>query len=121
MSSEKHGLVKRFLAEKFKHAAIVAQFGYQDEDKAMQRAGTRAARASAEYLDACGDDGRLALVPLLEDPEWGVRVFAAGYLVKLMPEQAVAVLKDVSERCPTRERMRAAHMLWKYEHGELDL
>jgi hypothetical protein len=60
------------------------------------------------------------LVPLLADPEWGVRVFAAGCLVRVMPERALVVLKDV-RASPTRERMRAADMLWKYEHGELDL
>jgi hypothetical protein len=118
MSGGKYDFAVRFLIEQFKHAAIVTHFGYEDEDRAMQRAGIGAAKRVVQGLDAF--DARLALVPLLDDPDWGVRVSAAGYLVKALPERALAVLKEIRERCPTHARMTASHMLSKYEHGELE-
>ena len=118
MSGEKYNFAVRFLIEQFKHAAIVTHFGFEDEDRAMQRAGIGAAKRVVQGLDAF--DARLALAPLLEDPDWGVRASAAGYLVKALPERALAVLKEIRDHCPTHARITASHMLWNYEHGELD-
>jgi DNA primase len=118
MSGENYDFAVRFLIEQFKHAAIVTHFGYEDEDRAMQRAGIGAAKRVAQGLDAF--DARLALAPLLEDPDWGVRASAAGYLVKAVPERALAVLKEIRDHCPTHARMTASEWLKKYERGELE-
>ena len=117
MSGEKYNLAVRLLVEQFKRAAIVTHFGYEDEDHAMQLAGIRGAKRAAQGLDAF--DARLALLPLLEDPDWGIRAFAGGYLLRIAPEQALPVLKDISQRGSYRARSTAAHWLEKYESGEL--
>jgi hypothetical protein len=119
MTGGNYDFAVRFLIEQFKHAAIVTHFGYEDEDRAMQRAGIGAAKRVVQGLDAF--DARLALVPLLDDPDWGVRVSAAGYLVKALPERALPVLKEIRERCPTRAHMTAFWILERYEHGELEM
>ena len=115
MPDEIAKLTVRFLIGQFKRAAIVTHFGYEDEDHAMQRAGIRSAKRAVQCLDAF--KARLALVPLLEDPDWGVRAFAGGYLLKIAPEQALPVLKDVYQRGSCHARSTAAEWLRTYERG----
>ena len=88
MSNAKYNLAVRLLVEQFKRAAVVTHFGDEDEDHAMQLAGIRGAKRAAQGLDAF--DARLALLPLLEDPDWGVRAFAGGYLLRVAPEPSAA-------------------------------
>ena len=64
------------------------------------------------------DPGRNALLPLLGDPDAGVRAYAGAYLIKLMPDRAIAVLRDVEEK----EDANSAHftayfalMMWEHE------
>jgi len=64
------------------------------------------------------DPGRAALVPLLGDPDAGVRAYAGAYLIKLMPDRAIPVLRDVEEN----EDANSAHftayfarMIWERE------
>lgn len=121
MSDKKTDPLLAFLIERFKRAAIVTDFGYEDKDDAMQCAGIDALHRAVGGLDAIGPQARLALVPLLDDPNWGIRVFAAGYLVKLIPERALMVLNDIRARCPTSAQMTAFHMVRRHENGELNL
>ena len=60
-------------------------------------------------LDAI-DPGRTALVPLLDDPDPGVRAYAGAYLIKLMPDRVVPILRDIEEK----EDANSAHFtaLW---------
>lgn len=118
MSGEKPNPLIPFLLLRFKRAAIAAQFGHEEEDRALQRAGSRLAKLAVRELDAF--DARLALVPLLDDPDWSIRVYAARHLIKVAPERALAALKDISEHCPTRAHMTAFWILRDYEHGELE-
>ncbi|WP_044561635.1 hypothetical protein [Azospirillum sp. B4] len=46
-------------------------------------------------LDPVEPDGRIALAPLLDDPDDGVRVYAAAYLFGRLPDRAQAVWRDV--------------------------
>lgn len=119
--SDKTDPAVRMLVERFKRAAMATNFGYQSEDKALQLAGLRAVDRAAKWIDAFGPEARLALVPLLEEPDLSIRVFAAGYLVKIMPQRALAVLEDIRLRGPTEVRMTAASMLRRHGDGELDL
>ncbi|MGA8170983.1 MAG: hypothetical protein WB816_09165 [Methylocystis sp.] len=118
MSGEKPNPVIQFIILRFKRAAIATHFGYEEEDQALQRAGIRLAKQAVRELDAF--DARLALVPLLDDSDWGVRVFAARYLLNAVPERALAILKEIRERCPTRAHMTAFWILRDYERGELE-
>jgi hypothetical protein len=114
-------LVIQFLVEQFKRGALVTHFGYDEEDSAMQLSGIECVKRAIRALDSFGPEGREGLIPLLEDPDWSIRVFAAGYLVKVMPEQALDVLKDIFLRCPTRAYWTASTMLQRYDRGELDM
>jgi len=104
------------MTAQFKRAAIVYHWGYEDDDELMKQAGLRSANEAIEVLDSY-KDGRLALVPFLDDPDPSVRVMAAGYLVKVIPERALAVLKELDERCLTRAHMTAFWFLQRHELG----
>jgi hypothetical protein len=119
MSSRKPNLIVQHLILRFKRAAIAAHFGYEEEDSALQAAGNRLAKEAVRELDAF--DARLALVPLLDDPDWSIRVYAAGYLVKALPERALPILKNIREHCPTSAHMSAFWILERHEHGELEM
>lgn len=112
----------RLLVAQFKRAAMATKFGYQDEDKAMQRAGLRALDRAAKGLDLLfKEKGREALVPLLKDADLSVRAFAAGYLLKRMPDRALAVLSDIQLRGENETQVIAASLLRRFENGKLDM
>ena len=113
--------VRRGLMRRFRHAAMVVHFGYEDENIAMQDAGIDAVHQTIRELDAFGPDARLALVPLLDDQDQGVRVYAARHLLGLMPDRALEALKDICCRDRSRARWTAAEFLDKYEKGELKI
>jgi hypothetical protein len=121
MLSAKQDPMIPFLVERFKRGAIVTHFGREDEDNDMALAGVRSVRRTIEILDVFGPDARFALLPLLEDPDWSIRVFAAGYLVKAAPHRALPVLKEISEQCLTEARISASDMLWRHKRGELQM
>ncbi|MEA1677155.1 hypothetical protein [Nitrospirillum sp. BR 11163] len=50
---------------------------------------------AVQALETVAPEGRMALVPLLKDPDDGVRVYAAAYLFGRLPEEARAVWDDV--------------------------
>ena len=65
------------------------------------------------------DPGKGALIPLLDDPDPGVRAYAGAYLIKLMPDRVIPILRDIEEK----EDANSAHFtaLWArvmWEHGE---
>jgi len=114
-------LAFRPLAERFKRCAMATNFGYIDEDKALQLAGRRALGRTVRDIDLLGADSRRALIPLLEDEDPSTRAFAAGYLLRSRPEQALAVLKDVEANGPSEVRITAGSILRDYKHGTLDM
>ena len=109
------------VVKRFKHAAIALHYGYEDEDEAMQLAGIDGVKRAIQNLDAFGADARLALVPLLDDADQVVRALAARHLIKVMPERALAILKDIYLRGPTQARFVASSLLEQYERGELKI
>ncbi|HMK91230.1 MAG TPA: HEAT repeat domain-containing protein [Methylocystis sp.] len=109
------------LVRRFKHAAMVAHFGYEDENIAMQRVGIDAVWQTVRELDAFGPDARSALIPLLDDPDPGVCVFAARHLLDIRPDRALAAIKHIHNHCRTEARRTAAKFLEKYQNGELKI
>jgi hypothetical protein len=106
----------------FRAGARVYDGGYELEDINIQRAGLKAMKAVVKELDLLGGaKGRNALIPLLDDPDEGVRVHAAAFLLKRLPERAVAVLTEIDERSLTRTQMTASKMLDSHKRGDLDL
>jgi hypothetical protein len=60
--------------------------------------------AIANALDALGP-GRPALVGLLDDPDARVRAFVGAYLINLMPERVIPILRAIEEK----EHANSAH------------
>lgn len=111
-----HPALIHFAVTQFKRGAIVYIWGYEMDDKKMQGAGRACAELAIGCLDEL-DEGRTPIVPLLDDPDLSVRVFAAGFLVKVMPERALPVLELLAERGPAFIDMTAHYLLDRHKNG----
>lgn len=62
------------------------------------------------------DPARISLLPLLTDPDAGVRAYAGAYLIKLMPDRVIPILRDIEEK----ENANSAHFtaFWAREMWE---
>jgi hypothetical protein len=109
------------IVQRFKTGALLYAEGIEDEDNSVQDEGVAGVKNALRELDELGPHGRDALIPLLDDSAPGIRVYAAGSLVKIVPDRAVAELKHLQDFCPNRTHMTASYMMWRYEHGELNL
>jgi hypothetical protein len=112
-------ILREDMVRRFRHAAMVTHFGYEDENIAMQHAGIEAVQQTIRELDAFGSDARSVLIPLLEDPDSGIRVFAARHVLNIAPDRALAVIKEIRDCGEVEARKTAARFLEKYENGEL--
>jgi len=121
MNEKGERLAFRLLTERFKRSAMATNFGYMDKDQALQTAGLRALTRAVRDLDLFGPDARLALVPLLDDLDPSIRVFAAGYLIKAVPDRALSVLQDLDSNGPFDVSMTAGSMLRNYRNGKLNM
>jgi hypothetical protein len=68
-------------------------------------------------LDAIGT-GRKALAVLLDHPDAGVRASAGGYLIDLMPERVIPILRQIEDRHDASSALFNAHwtlLAWKLE------
>ncbi len=73
--------------------------------------------AIATALDAIGP-GRSALAVLLDNADAGVRASAGAYLVKVMPERVVPILREIDERGDGRSASFTAYwalLRWECE------
>jgi molybdenum cofactor cytidylyltransferase len=57
-----------------------------------------ARRITPRKIRQMGDDGNRELATLLRHPDWEVRATAAVYLMSYMPEEALAVFRELAER-----------------------
>ena len=112
-----HPAMAQILTTQFRRAAMVYHWGREQEDRKMQSAGEKSAAEAIKGLDIW-DEGRASLVPLLDDPDPSVRVFAAGYLVKVMPDRPLPVLQELDERGTTVAHMTAFWFLQRHKSGE---
>lgn len=110
-----------YLIEQFKAGAILYHQGLEDEKLAVQKRGQKSVLSAIQALDALGPHGRDSLIPLLEHSDPGVRVYAAGALLKVIPERALAVLEEIDNFGLTRAHMSAFQMLWSHKHGYFSL
>jgi hypothetical protein len=122
MRAENSNLVRiPAIIEQFKKGAAMYDAAYEDEDIDAQKEGIKMAKAAIQALDDIGPAGREALIPLLNDPHPGIRVYAAGCLTRIIPERAIAVLTEIRDSCLTRTHMTAFRLLWSHEHGGVKL
>jgi hypothetical protein len=116
----KKSLQQKFpnLVEKFKQSAMDYYSACDSEAFSKQKIVIGRTNKIVDSLDSVGDEGRLALVPLLDDSDQGIRVLAAAYLLKLIPHQAIAVLKDVEKGLTIFPRIDAGRFLESYARGK---
>ncbi len=69
-------------------------------------------------LDALGSGYRAALIPLLDSEDVEIRVMAANYLIKIIPERALALMREIDKKGSGSTSMFAMTMLFAYERGE---
>ncbi len=111
----------------FREAAIFQYDGEEKEDDVSIRSGVFEKRDIFEKLSAFGSDAVFELRPLLDDPDIGVRVSAATYLLPIASEIALPVFLDIVghwPECGNEERgycanSHARQTLWMYEDGNL--
>ncbi len=111
-------LVINRMVRQFRRASLVYEWGQAQEDDNMEIAGAKSLDQAIDILDSCGPEGRMGLVPLLEDPEAYVRSMAAGYLLKVAPEVALPALKKMYLSLEPRARMLAVIFLRSHENGD---
>jgi hypothetical protein len=86
-------LIRGFiLGAKLKHALHDTLMDTDGVNKAILQT-----NAIANALDAIGSGRRLALAPLLDHPDVGVRASAGAYLVALMPDRVISTLREIDE------------------------
>jgi hypothetical protein len=109
------------IIKRFREGAIMYHHGCFLAINAIQCNGLDIIQLARDQLDAQGPNARDALVPLLEDPDPGVRVVAAGHLIKIMPERAMAELEKLKKYCITEAAGTARDVMRMHKYGELDL
>jgi hypothetical protein len=106
------------LVEKFKQSTRGYDSARDDDDfKKQEIAGTHVNKIIAD-LDSVGSEGRLALIPLLDDADQGIRTFTAAFLVGIIPERAIAVLTEIAKGPNYFPRITAGNFLDSYAKGK---
>jgi hypothetical protein len=106
------------LVEKFKQSAIDYYTACNCENFPKQKVVIARTNKIIDSLDSVGDEGRLALAPLLNDADQGTRVLAAAYLLKIIPNQAMAVLNEVEKGLTFFPRIDAGRFLESFAKGK---
>jgi len=78
-------------------------------------------RPDAVFAFLVGQFKRAAMVTHFGYLDEDIPTQRAGIRNLAMPERALAVLTEISERRPTRAYMTAFWIVERYEHGELEM
>ena len=89
-------------------------------DTSLKVSGIDISRYRVERIEREVPEGRLLLETLLDDPNPGVRVFAAGYLAQIFPERAIALLGHIKDYCGTQASLTAFHFLQMHRDEVLE-
>lgn len=103
-----------FMIEQYKRGVIVYFYGCEDESVPMQKAGVVSANQALKTIDALGCETRRALIPLLDHPDIGIRIFAARDLLEIVPERALAVLQAAANAGEFHPRMVALDVIERF-------
>jgi hypothetical protein len=87
--------------------ALHDEFGDRDGEATA----LRSMDAIAKALNTAGA-GRTALSALLDSPDAGVRASAGAYLIDLMPDQVIPVLREIDKRGGGSSAASTAHWAW---------
>lgn len=108
------------LIENFKQSAIAYYSACDDENFRKQKVEVEDGNKIVEALDAFGVEGRLALIPLLDVADQAIRVVAAAFLLKVIPDRATAVLEEIRKGPTYFPRIDAGDFLESYAEGKWD-
>ncbi len=106
------------LVEKYKRSTQAYYSACDDDNFAKQKTMGLRVNKIVQELDSIGVDGRLALIPLLDDADQGIRTFAAADLLKIMPERAIPVLEEIRNGLTYFPRYDAGKFLDSYAAGK---
>ena len=106
------------LVKKYKQSTIDYYSACDDDNFTKQKTAGVNLNQIVQDLDAFGAEGRLALTPLLDDPDQGVRTFVAADLLKIDPKRAVPVLEEISKGPTYFPRLDAGSFLESYAKGK---
>lgn len=109
------------LIEGFRNGARLFHIGAFLDERPLKERGLDICRYSVEQIESDFPESRRVLEPLLDDPDPGVQVLAAGYLAQLFPERAIALLRHIDETCETEAGMTAFDFLEMHRQGMLEL
>ncbi|MDE1149426.1 MAG: hypothetical protein PW843_22965 [Azospirillaceae bacterium] len=73
------------------------QAAFLDHHRTMKKY-LKAMGVAVRTLDTVPPDGRMEMLPLLDDPDDGIRSYAAAYLFSQMPDRAKAIWDDIMMR-----------------------
>lgn len=106
------------LISQYKQATTTYFEACDNEHFKTQKAEMDRVNRIVDALDSFGAAGRLALIPLLDDADQGIRVLAAAYLLKVIPDRAVAVLKEIQRGQTIFPKLTAGEFLDSYAKGK---
>lgn len=106
------------LIEKYRRSTLAYFAACDDDAFAKQKTYGLRVKQIVEDLDSFGTDGRLALIPLLDDADQGIRTFAAADVLKVAPERAIAVLEEIRKSPTYFPRLAAERFLDSYAEGK---
>ena len=109
------------LKESFRNGARFFHMGAYYDDISLKISGLDICRYTVERIERHMPEGRRLLEPLLDDPNPGVQVFAAGYLAQIFPERAIALLEHIKDYCETEASFTAFHFIQMHRDGMLEL
>jgi hypothetical protein len=106
------------LIEEIKQSTKAYYSACDDENFRKQKAEVDHANKIIDALDSFGVEGRLALTPLLDDADQGIRVVAAAFLLKVIPDRAIAVLEAIRKGPTYFPRIDAGRFIDSYVAGK---
>ncbi|MGP8169731.1 hypothetical protein [Rhodoblastus sp.] len=107
------------IVEKYKESATAYYAALDDDNFTKQKFEMDSVNKIVEMLDSFGVEGRLALIALLDDANQGIRVLAAAFLLKEIPDRAIAVLKEIQVGQTIYPRLTAVGFLRSYAEGKM--
>lgn len=107
------------LVADYRQAAAAQWFAITSGQRKVARANSEVVVKIYTELRSRGRDAQVALLPLLEDPEPGVRAWAASHALDFAPEQGEPVLMAL-ERSPSGlTAVTAKYALKQWREGTL--
>jgi hypothetical protein len=117
LGTEEVAQASKLVAE-FQAASKLYFEGRETYNSRKQDKGLKTAIRVVKALDALGSGHRAALVPLLESGDVEVIAMAANFLIKIVPERALAIMREIDAKGSGPTSMFVMTQLFAYNLGE---